>query len=426
MSTMMIDLPLEILHRICIYLPSESALAFLHTSPSIHQACNDWTVWRDLIAQNPSFPRGFSTSTQYAWKRYVVADARASRLEEGTCIRKAVEQYLPQLLALKYTGAPSIHAEAFYNLCHPLISNAVYPRSLVRLATDSNPRWEFMTNPSSPFSASDWQSAQAAAFCFASRVLSDDTSPEDPETSPFQLGSVRWLLSTTEQTKNGKAVAMQHALANAVVGCFCSELRIALSGERTISENFDGCAYPPSDVEIPLKDCMALPVPFSTRSTEMFGTCHVRAMTTPSFFTEDEWTGYFSTRGDWRSVYQGVGGYSDEAVKSGRRASVCEPAVESVVRFRVVRTHENGDFVLRSNRFHTPTEQHVLTMLVERKTGRLTASLDNSCKSIEDVSGSEVRNAVITPFGIVHGVRPGEWMWLWKSRWSREVEPGMQ
>lgn len=282
-----------------------------------------------------------------------------------------------------------------------------------------------MTNPSSPFSLSAWQSTQASTFCLATRILSSTAPPLDPETSPFQLGTIRWLLSTAHQPKDTKAIAMQHALANAAVACFCSELRIALCGEKTISENFDGCAYPPSTAEIPLPKLLALPVPFSDNAIDAFTSCHVASMTTPDFFTQDEWTGYFSTRGDWRSVYHGVGGYCDEAVRNGRRASVCGPAVESVVRFKVVKSWPNGDFVLRSNRFHTPADQHVLTLFVERQTGRLTALLDNPCPLTESTLDVQARNAVVTPFGIVHGVRPGEWMWLWKSRWSRDMELGM-
>ncbi|KAF3009572.1 hypothetical protein E8E13_005894 [Curvularia kusanoi] len=130
----------------------------------------------------------------------------------------------------------------------------------------------------------------------------------------------------------------------------------------------------------------------------------------PNLFTEHAWTGYISTRGDWRSVYHGIGGRNLRDVASAKMTNQTKiegdaVVVDQVVRFRVVETLFNGDFVLQSNYFHTRDGMYTLRMLAEHRTGRLS-------------TGS--RNGINTPFGIIYGIEPGSWLWLWKAEWSTE------
>lgn len=90
--------------------------------------------------------------------------------------------------------------------------------------------------------------------------------------------------------------------------------------------------------------------------------------------------------------------------------------VERVVRFQLVREWDNGNrYLLQSNYFHTQTSLHALRVTVNRTTGHLKIAHNNLLHS-----NWPVRDAVITPFGIVEAVHvPGYWTWFWKRKWSR-------
>jgi hypothetical protein len=92
--------------------------------------------------------------------------------------------------------------------------------------------------------------------------------------------------------------------------------------------------------------------------------------------------------------------------------------VDGFVRLRVVKILESGDFILESNCFHTLADIYVLTVLVRRKTGHLHISTTSPGRPTMLPDEFAVSNAVVTPFGIVHGIEPGRWLWLWKTAWS--------
>jgi hypothetical protein len=213
---------------------------------------------------------------------------------------------------------------------------------------------------------------------------------------------------------------MHHALANAAVGCFRLELRSALGSEATIGEDFEGTACPPSADSIPLRSHMVPPAPFSPRGLEALTTCHLAATTMPAFFTDSDWTGYFSSRGDWRSVLHGIGGGNQYVAQNLHLSgSAALPStVDRVVKFRLVTAFESGDFVMQSNCFHTLAGLHILTVLVRRKTGHLSMTVSAPGDPVALPTTNAVSNAVVTPFGIVYGIEPGRWLWLWKTAWS--------
>ncbi|KAF3038974.1 hypothetical protein E8E12_002398 [Didymella heteroderae] len=335
----------------------------------------------------------------------------------------AIEQYMPQLMVLGYTMAAPLDLHAMYDQCRALVSRQEYPSSLVRVKTDNSKWFEFMTNPSSRFGSKEWLSAQTFSLCFAIGALSDANQAYQSEEPFARLEDVQWFNSTAAQQECADALVMQHTLANAAVGSFCLELRAALHGERTIGEDFEGTASPPTASSIPLASQMVSNLPFSPDSLKDPSSSCLMATNGPDFFTNHAWTGYLTTRGDWRSVYHGIGGHNlrDLPLKNavGHMASANIPvALDHTVRFRIIDTLANGDFVLQSNYFHTRDDMYALTVLVERRTGRLSICMSRPGESPPRTLQACPRNALNTPFGIVYGIEPGSWLWLWKVEWS--------
>ncbi|KAF2629244.1 hypothetical protein BU25DRAFT_420123 [Macroventuria anomochaeta] len=423
---MLSDLPLEILRRICTNLSPESALSFAHSCRHIYQACDDLTVWRNIVKGSARVRTDLPAAglePGRKGKRYTMADTSVSRPGDGSCRRAAVEQYMPQLMVLEYTMAAPLDLHTMYSQCQALVSRQEYPSSLVRAKTDNSKWFEFMTDPTSRFESKEWLSAQTASLCFAVGALSDAGYTYQSEEPFARLEDVQWFNSTANQRDCSDSLVMQHALANAAVGSFCLELRAALHGERTIGEDFEGTSNPPTASSIPLASQIATRLPSSPGSLNDSAPSCLMASMSPDFFTDHTWTGYVSTRGDWRSVYHGIGGHNLRDLPLGKgfdhmRTTNGPVAIDHTVRFRVIDTLANGDFILRSNYFHTRDDMYTLAMLVERRTGRLSICMsrpgDASPKALQ--TGS--KNALNTPFGIVYGIEPGSWLWLWKSEWA--------
>lgn len=321
--------------------------------------------------------------------------------------------------------AAPLDLHSIYDQCRALVSRQEYPSSLVRAKTDSSKWFEFMTDPMTRFGPREWSSAQTASLCFAIGALSDVKYAYQAEEPFARLEDVQWFNSATSQPG---ALVMQHALANAAVGSFCLELRAALHGERTIGEDFEGTASLPIVSNIPLASRMVPSLPTSPNNVESSLSCLMTTIS-PDFFTDHVWTGYLTTRGDWRSVYHGIGGHNlmdlpllgDNSHLNGTDTPV---ALDHTVRFRVVSTLMNGDFVLQSNYFHTRNNMYTLTVLVEKRTGRLSICMSRPGDLPPRALQASPRNALSTPFGIVYGIEPGSWLWLWKVKWSAGTTNG--
>lgn len=323
------------------------------------------------------------------------------------------------------TMAAPLDLHTMYNQCRALVSRQEYPSSLVRAKTDTSRWFEFLTDPTSRFETKAWLSAQTASLCFAIGALTDDGYAYQAEEPFARLEDVQWFTSTEVRRDCSDSLVMQHALANAAVGSFCLELRAALHGERTIGEDFVGTSSPPTVWNIPLASQIAIGLPSSPDGlTGSPPSCPMAAVS-PDFFVDHAWTGYLSTRGDWRSVYHGIGCHNLRDLPSANLSNRMHSTNVSVVadhrvRFRVVDTLANGDYILQSNYFHTRDDMYTLTMLVERRTGRLSISMSRPGDSTPKPLQIESRNALNTPFGIVYGIEPGSWLWLWKAEWSGE------
>lgn len=310
-----------------------------------------------------------------------------------------------------------------YDQCRALVSRQEYPPSLVRTKTDSSKWFEFMTDPTSRFESREWLSAQTASLCFAIGALTDIGHAYQSEEPFARLEDVQWFNSTAPQRDCSDSLVMQHALANAAIGSFCMELRTALHGERTIGEDFEGTSNPPTISSIPLASQLASRLPSAPGRLDESSPSCLMATVSPDYFTHHTWTGYVSTRGDWRSVYHGIGCHNLRDLRSteidnhthGNGTAV---AVDQTVKFQVVETLANGDFILRSNYFHTRDDMYTLSILVEKRTGRLSVCLSGPGDVAPMSWQAASRNGLNTPFGIVYGIEPGSWLWLWKAEWS--------
>jgi hypothetical protein len=156
----LIDLPTEILRKICGILPCCSALDFPLVCRITYRACDDWTVWIAVLIHSGNFPNGLpDTKDRGAWKSYTIAARRAMASYEHWTTRD-FEGYMPQLFSLCHTRllqSNGLHLEHIYNstiakatLAHN--GETVHARATGRVGT---------------YTLSIRQQAQAVAFCTA-------------------------------------------------------------------------------------------------------------------------------------------------------------------------------------------------------------------------------------------------------------------
>jgi F-box domain len=93
-------LPIETLRRIAGCLPPISALNFLLVCRNINKACNDWTVWRDVVKASLDFSVFESHADEMMakerWKRFAIAMMKADQGRHDD----HVAALLPQMMAL--------------------------------------------------------------------------------------------------------------------------------------------------------------------------------------------------------------------------------------------------------------------------------------------------------------------------------------
>jgi hypothetical protein len=192
---LLLQLPVELLRTILSQLPSTAALAFILTCRSIYTACNDWTAWRDLVVTQLTLAHSYCTllrrtTNQDTWKRYVVADALATRSK--SLDSKDVERWLPHMVALHRTS--SIHhlpclGTRLLTICPAPADPVLRSTDILFLhrlcdaicnapivsSPDADPRIQAITPfPISPSRTADthtWHLAQAASFCLSARLL---------------------------------------------------------------------------------------------------------------------------------------------------------------------------------------------------------------------------------------------------------------
>jgi hypothetical protein len=209
-----------------------------------------------------------------------------------------------------------------------------------------------------------------------------------------------------------KLIIMLHALANRQVGFLVRILRWALANRRTSGINTVGLFPLPNASTIPFTSFLVPPVPFTSESLEWFSRCHISTMTEPSFFVDDEWTGYviYQHEDIYCWTFNGLGG-NNHSEQPGHSSQTAD---DRTIRFELVEDGDDSTYTLISNRFKSQHHSAILRILVDRITGHLVV-----CSNIAHHLNWQFSDGVVTPFGIVVGLSlEGTWMWLWKCSWS--------
>ncbi|KAF2832075.1 hypothetical protein CC86DRAFT_424426 [Ophiobolus disseminans] len=340
------DLPQELLRQICDNLPCQSALDAVSTQNLSHLRDHDGLV----------LP---TTSCLDGWKRYAVAAGKATDLNDRWTTED-LERRLPQLAALCHPAIIKGDVQAF---------NQLYSAAFCNTNFEHTDELEFSTSSDAVQKRTlrTWQLAQAAAFTVILRCL----DPEFPDhlSSDDELQSVPWLPTNT--TPSNWAV---------------------------------GVSAPPSATPFPFQRHMRLPLPFTPKSVEAFGMCHLPTMSNPEFFTNDTWTECIAAPAQQDQPFNSL---FRDPFPSGR-------SFEGVIRFRLIEDDHVDHYKLQSNNFHTQGDLYNLRLSVSRRTGQMTIHHWHWVRT--DFMTTE---GVITSFGIVTELTSRRfWMWLWKVDWS--------
>ncbi|KAF1970970.1 hypothetical protein BU23DRAFT_600530 [Bimuria novae-zelandiae CBS 107.79] len=392
--------PAELLQRIAVKLSSREALTFILTCRSIHSACDDWTVWRDLLAMSHilggSYDVILQSDMKQNWKKYVLADALAG--QKTPLKREDIEHWLPHMIVMLHPLALSSDTAVIHQLCDFICNISIV--------------FDHGTNP---------PSQGAPSFCLTSQLLTNYTSSTASK-RPRRLRFVQWLRLTYH---NGDSIrpqdnlvhhlAMLHTLANRAVGFFYVELIWALENNCNNTRPA-GVMYPPTISTLPTPSHQP-PAPFSSAGLEAFSTCHLSKMTDPTFFMDDEWKGFDCANGDTFCFY-GIGADNDEVIVNRLDVGPNHNypfRVDRFIQFQLVREWENGErYLLQSNVFQTQASFHMLQIEINRTNGHLKIEY-----RFPLLSFYAVMDAVITPFVIVLPVGAnGLWYWYWKVKWS--------
>ncbi|KAI9695657.1 MAG: hypothetical protein M1820_008504 [Bogoriella megaspora] len=438
-------LPVEILRRVATFLPITSIYHLLLVNRKLHDVCNDWTVWRSAVKSSANFetmPWAGNDLPPRAWKSCAVADLKAQRCD----CDDSIASWLPQMMAYHHHVLKRIDPMLLYERSDPTHYDRENGLFALEPSVESP---HLLTNLASPIDLKTWQVAQAISFCLTARLLNHPLVSGEPKPKiQHQWGPREPLVEKIEfffldfsDRKSPaadiiKCATQLHALANRLVGFFSMELRAALvlnppcSG-RGIAQPVDWYYNPPwvggwikpiaelpTSFSIPFEYFMDLPPPLKSGAVEQFSTCHLRSMTNPQFFEDGDWGGYFCWTGfitgrgpGGSSQYDPIGVLSERLCSEAQWFNSPERLVDQYANFRLLRQISHYQFVLQSNTFRTNIGTHRLTLTVDTRTGYIL---------IEHSSDGYVlglRPAVITPFGIVAGLRRGSWLWMWKIAW---------
>jgi hypothetical protein len=365
-----LELPTELLRRICSLLPCGPAIACLFVCRSLQRACDDWTVWRCVALQHARFPKSMASYCKgkpHAWKQYVIAGARASRGGElGLVTTNKI--WMPQLSAL-----------FDFDLAESNLS------TLCRLYDTASKTLPIRRDDNALLSNA-WLHAQGAAFTLSMQYLSSDL--DTLRRCNELLFSLRWpsIEVSTQESQAADAaqpnwVVAQHAIANRAVGFFYAKISLARRAAARQGIGYtDLFSEPPSATLIPFGDLMELPVPFSNYSLQDFSLCYLPVTTSPALFAHQEWTSYWSVKGEDFNSLTGVGGRHYDGHRDGPD-SYHGPGVpppppgtfpygrdfEGTIQFQVV-SCSLSLLKLQSNNFYTAVMLHYILLSIYCKT----------------------------------------------------------
>ncbi|KAL9108132.1 MAG: hypothetical protein Q9227_007109 [Pyrenula ochraceoflavens] len=405
-------LPAEILQYISEAGPCQSVLNLIKTSRKLRTTLDNMHIFRAIIrAADPdgdqhcgnlilSWGTRESLSLQ-DWKRYALANDKAHQLKlPNWLLRENGLIWAPQMMALHRT---------YRRFC------AIWPLNQIE---ESSPTLDSIATKPFHIDLIPWEENQrkqdqdclyfheeVAAIGFCYTILS---------LASFTLGSAKEPFSCHLQDQMHSESQISLAFATSFVGFFAKQLKMA-HARNTIHRPPVGERQPfvlPLPTEIPFKDFMALPPPFSQDCCRRFATCHLPAMLSPSFLCEGAWMGYYSNM--------------------SRRGLILDFDYEmSNIRFAVVEENSEALTVTTSDA-KDGIAAFTLTGTINKTTGYTTLVKQYH-------GGADHRwswDLLMTPFGFLGrwgpgtttGIRyPGAWVWLWKEDWiPQRRSPGVR
>lgn len=421
-SQTLISLPKELLRQICGRLPSQAALDFILVCRCIYEACDDWTVWRDVIYRSKSYPRGVpvsATDRRDVWKRYTIADAKA-RGFSGPWELSDLRMWLLQLATVSHSlvlQSETLSLERLVDLTLDRGSHS--PPSSGPVLPGTNNGLE--TSATKESDTESWTLAQAAAFCLAVNQFS--YRDKHNASIDYSRKLVQWAATTAPdpsdpegEARGNLVVKKQHAIANLAVGSMCARLKSVYATRPPIM----GVCEPPSAFTIPFSQLMKLPLPFATGALDDFSKCHLSATTDPDFLTSGDWTGSYHTLGSSPNSFNPIGGPHHDGFDHPPRSAPpgffpYGRSFEGVVRFHRIGDADGTTIRLESNNFHSKATLHKLRVEVNSRTGQLAITHWHPMQDYYMTT-----EGVMTPFGIVSRMHVSQdsWLWLWKVEWS--------
>lgn len=430
------QLPTEIIRRIAASGPCASVLSLLLTSRKIHNACDDWTVYKSVIENHSNGGRQWILGTlilpshKGIWARYALADMLAWQFMASAINtpRENMHRWAPMLIASHRTSS-YFHPDYQLSSVDPLLDfgNVKQLSKSLRGLEDSPEAllpFQFCVTACSMFHQNhqrDFDSDLNRMSLYGS-LLGYNFEQE----SRFELSRVianleRFPQSAFPHEVRDPTIPLTRllSLAYKALPLIYYELIIAIANNTvyvpTYPTHLPGTQtpfppqparppnhYPPTAIQIPFASLINMPLPFSSVGGRSFSTAHLPTMTDPSFFSEGTWAGYslsvLEMDDDPRTVIFDTP-LSD--MKFQTRASPNDSNIVDIWCEKIC------DGVLAPFRFRGT---------LWRDSGRI--ALIQCCVSAYiDITFE----AVMTPFGIIGSWTLGHWLWLWKSEWCENV-----
>jgi hypothetical protein len=122
------SLPVEVIHRIASHGPFTSTISLLQVNRTLCYACNDWTVFQGIIANNANDTSRRPTwdltpliqSEKSFWARYAYADLKAAQFLQSPdrFLPSQLTKWAPLLMAMhREYSLLSRHVKSIHHSC---------------------------------------------------------------------------------------------------------------------------------------------------------------------------------------------------------------------------------------------------------------------------------------------------------------------
>jgi hypothetical protein len=290
-----------------------------------------------------------------------------------------------------------------------------------------------------------WKNARLASFCLTALSLDLNHPRQESQKVGLNILKLKWAafntsdISSMSEYELTLMTLIYQTLANQIIQELITEIRTYHDRSGT-PRNTGSWALPPTEAQpklpaldqIPFSMLMHTYAPFNPRSSQLFGSAHIKVMANPEFFTAGEWTGYFVEVGrterfsepEYRSAIRGgpplpfvtckgMGVLFEQYHQGGfwDRGAPFPMPLEDSLHFQLSHFVNNeSQFVLMTNSFTMLGYAFQFVLTVDRKTGLV--NVKGAYPSKLDFQG------IITPFGLLLASNSGLWFWFWKKSWN--------